>query len=68
MHLCEGVASTHTRAHTRSSVFPVDTYSHIKRMMLTSKDLLCSTGNSIQYLIVTYVGNDSEKAHICAYN
>ena len=37
-------------------------YVHIKP--ITNKDLLYSTGNYIQYLIITYNGKESEKQYI----
>ena len=43
----------------------VDTLIYIKQ--ITNKDLLYSTGNSIQYIIITYNGKDSEKEYIRVY-
>ena len=37
----------------------IHTLVYIKQ--ITNKDLLCSTGNYIQYLIITYNGKESEK-------
>ena len=34
----------------------------------SGKDLLYSTGNYIQYLIITYNGKESEKEYIYMYN
>ena len=34
---------------------------------INSKDLLRSTGNYIQYLLLTYTGKDSEKEYIYIY-
>ena len=32
-----------------------------------SKDLLCSTGHSTQYSVITYVRKESKKINKCAY-
>ena len=34
---------------------------------INNKDLLYSTGNYIQNLIITYNGKESEKEYICIY-
>ena len=34
---------------------------------LANRDLLCSTGNSIQYSVVVDVGKESEKQRKCVY-
>ena len=39
---------------------------HIKTASL-NKDLLYSTGNYIQYLVIPYNGKESEKEHIHSY-
>ena len=33
--------------------------------MTTNKDLLYSTGNSIQYSVMAYMGNESKRVDIC---
>ena len=38
---------------------------HTTIYKINNKDLLCSTGNYIQYLIITYNGKETEKEHIC---
>ena len=32
-----------------------------KTLVGTNKDLLCNTGNSTQYSVITYMGKESEK-------
>ena len=34
---------------------------------IMNKDLLCSTGNSTQYSVITYMGKESEKEWIYVY-
>ena len=38
-----------------------------KKSKQTNKDLLSSTGNYIQHLIIMYKGKKSEKEYICVY-
>ena len=44
-----------------------DWYVHISIFKIIDKDLLCSTGNYIQYSVITYIGKESEKEYIYIY-
>ena len=45
--------------------FRINRYILLYTKQINNKDLLYSTGNYIQYLIVTYKGKESEKEYIC---
>ena len=36
-------------------------------LKITNKDLLCSTGNSTQYSVITYIRKESKKEWIYVY-
>ena len=42
-------------------------HTSIYKKYIINKDLLCSTGNSTQCSVITYMGKDSEKAWACVY-
>ena len=50
--------------------FSLSTSPHLigSRRYKINKDLLYSTGNYIQYLVITYNGKESEKEYISTYN
>ena len=41
----------------------INIYTLLYIKQITNKDLLYSTGNSTQYLVITYKGKESEKEH-----
>ena len=45
--------------------FEINTYAQLYTKQITNKDLLYSTGNYIQYLVITQ--NESEKEYIYIY-
>ena len=47
--------------------FGISIYTLLYIKQIISKDLLYSTGNSIQYSVVIYMGKDSEKEWIYVY-
>ena len=47
--------------------FWINRYGPLYVKQINNKDLLYSTGNYIQYLIVTYSGKESEKEYIYIY-
>ena len=54
----------------RRREFGIDMYTLLFLKWKTNKDLLYSTGNYIQYLVITYDGEESEKEYIyvCVYS
>ena len=42
----------------------IDVYTLLYIKYITNKDLLCSTGNSTQYSVMTYMGKESKKEWI----
>ena len=40
---------------------------HTTIYKINNKDLLCSTGNYIHYLVIIYTGKESEKEYIYIY-
>ena len=44
----------------------IDVYTLLYIKYITNKDLLCSTGNSTQYSVMTYMGKESKKEWIHA--
>ena len=47
--------------------FGINIYTLLYIKQIINKDLLDSTGNSIQYSVITSVGKESEKEWIYAY-
>ena len=45
----------------------IDIYTLLYIKLITNKDLLYSTGNSIQYSVMTYMGKESNKEWIYVY-
>ena len=45
----------------------IDIYTLLYIKQITNKDLLYSTGNSTQYSVMTYTGEDSEKEQVFVY-
>ena len=43
----------------------IDIYTPLYTKQIINKDPLYSTGNSVQYSAMAYVGKESEKEHIC---
>ena len=50
---------------TRDLGTDMDTLLYLKQ--ITNKDLLYSTGNSVQYSVMTYIGMESKKVDMCMY-
>ena len=48
--------------------FGINRYTLLYIKQIDNKDLLYSTGNYIQYLVITYNGKESEKECIYMYN
>ena len=44
-----------------------DIYTLLYIKQITNKDVLCSTGNSTQYSVMTYMGKESKKEKKCIY-
>ena len=53
-----------TYGYQRGKEIGINRYTLIYRKQINNKDLLYSTGNYIQYLIITYNGKESEKKQI----
>ena len=47
--------------------FGINMYTLLYIKWITNKDLLHSTGKSIQYCVITYMGKESEKEWIYVY-
>ena len=47
--------------------FGINIYTLLYTKQITNKDLLYSTGNYTQYLVITYKGKESEKEYMCIY-
>ena len=43
------------------------TFQNAFQKLCDNKDLLCSTVNYIQYLVISYNGKESEKVCVCVY-
>ena len=50
-----------------SQEFGTNRYTLLYIKQINNKDLLHSTGNYIQYFIITYNGEESEREHIYVY-
>ena len=50
-----------------STIYNIDTYSLLYIKQTTNKDLLTSTGNSIQHSVMAYVGKKSKKEWVYVY-
>ena len=48
--------------------FGINRYTLLYIKQINNKDLWYSRGNSIQYLVITYNGKESENIYICIYN
>ena len=53
-----------------NKVFGIHTYTLLYIKQVTNKDPLYSTGNYMQYFVITFKGKEFEKeyVHICTYN
>ena len=47
--------------------FRINRYTLLYIKYIDNKDLLYSTGNYFQYLVIIYNGKESEKEYICIY-
>ena len=68
-----GLACCHPWGHKESDMTGRLNKNNSKTLVyirhITNKDLLYSTGNHIQYFIITYKGKELEKnRHVCMYN
>ena len=50
-----------------NQAFGIDIHTLLCTKQINNKDLLQSTGNYVQYLVITYNGKESEKEYIYVY-